>query len=312
MDIPCGTKNGVKITFGSIEVVNRLSRDYVYGTILEYGTEYDKTWIFDKIHHEINQFCSVHSLQEVYIDLFDKVDDRIKDALQVDCDKYAPGLEIIAVRITKPIVPDAIMQNYIAREIEHTKVLVAVERQKVVAKEIETERTRAVAEAQKHSDTSRIHQEAVQTSAADAELYRCGVVNRGGGGEGAEAESLMRQEGILDKIQLAKKTSAADAELYRAKLEAEANAMKLTPEFLEWQLYLALTSNTKIFFGEKIPNMIVDQGFSRSSGAPFINGGGLISGAPFINGGGSISPEAINRKKQSGAEQEKDGNVDES
>jgi hypothetical protein len=28
---------------------------------------YDRIWIFDKIHHEINQFCSKHSLQEVYI-----------------------------------------------------------------------------------------------------------------------------------------------------------------------------------------------------------------------------------------------------
>ncbi len=35
-----------------------------------------------QIHHEINQFCSMNSLQEVYIDLFDTVDDKIRDALQ--------------------------------------------------------------------------------------------------------------------------------------------------------------------------------------------------------------------------------------
>ena len=29
----------------------------------KYGINYDKIWIFDKIHHEINQFCSQHSLQ---------------------------------------------------------------------------------------------------------------------------------------------------------------------------------------------------------------------------------------------------------
>jgi peptide subunit release factor RF-3 len=72
-DIPCGTKGGVMISFEKIEVVNRLNKEYVYETILEFGVSYDKTWIYDKIHHEINQFCSSHSLQEVYIDKFDQV-----------------------------------------------------------------------------------------------------------------------------------------------------------------------------------------------------------------------------------------------
>ncbi len=39
----------------------------------EYGVYYDRLWIYDKIHHEINQFCSRHTLQEVYIDKFDRV-----------------------------------------------------------------------------------------------------------------------------------------------------------------------------------------------------------------------------------------------
>lgn len=56
-----------------LQVVNRLKKDAVYDTLLNYGVQYDHTWIYDKIHHEINQFCSVHSLQEVYIDMFDQV-----------------------------------------------------------------------------------------------------------------------------------------------------------------------------------------------------------------------------------------------
>ncbi|KAF3950946.1 hypothetical protein CMV_023359 [Castanea mollissima] len=71
-DIPCGTKGGVMIDFEKIEVVNRLHKDYVYNTLLNYGVQYDNTWIYDKIHHEINQFCSSHSLQKFYIDVFDQ------------------------------------------------------------------------------------------------------------------------------------------------------------------------------------------------------------------------------------------------
>jgi erlin len=42
----------------------------VYEIVKNFTADYDKTLIYNKIHHELNQFCSVHSLQEVYIDLF--------------------------------------------------------------------------------------------------------------------------------------------------------------------------------------------------------------------------------------------------
>lgn len=54
---------------------------------------------------EINQFCSKHTLQEVYIDLFDTLDDDLAKKLQADCDKYDTGIDIIAVRVTKPRIP---------------------------------------------------------------------------------------------------------------------------------------------------------------------------------------------------------------
>ena len=35
------------------------------GQVRDYTADYDKLWIFDRVHHEINQFCSSHTLQEV-------------------------------------------------------------------------------------------------------------------------------------------------------------------------------------------------------------------------------------------------------
>ena len=57
-NIPCGTSGGVMIQFAKIEVVNRLKQSHVIETIRNYSSNYDKLWIYDKIHHEINQFCS--------------------------------------------------------------------------------------------------------------------------------------------------------------------------------------------------------------------------------------------------------------
>ena len=50
--------------------------------VKNYTADYDKPLIFDKVHHELNQFCSVHNLQEVYIDLFDQIDENLKNAIQ--------------------------------------------------------------------------------------------------------------------------------------------------------------------------------------------------------------------------------------
>nr|DAD35033.1 TPA_asm: hypothetical protein HUJ06_005673 [Nelumbo nucifera] len=114
----------LKLTGCFLQVVNRLQKDYVYETLLNYGIQYDNTWIYDKIHHEINQFCSSHTLQQVYIDMFDQIGEKMKDALQGDCTQYAPGIEIISVRATKPTIPRSIKRNFELMEEERTKVLV--------------------------------------------------------------------------------------------------------------------------------------------------------------------------------------------
>ncbi|KAK9750646.1 hypothetical protein RND81_02G210700 [Saponaria officinalis] len=236
-DIPCGTKGGVMINFNRIEVVNRLRKDYVHDTLLNYGVHYDKTWIYDKIHHEINQFCSSHSLQQVYIDMFDQIDERMKDALQVDCTQYAPGVEIISVRVTKPTIPESIRYNYEQMEEERTKALIAMEKQKVAEKEAETQKKIAISEAEKNAYVSKIIMEQKLT----------------------EKESSRRQELIDNEMNLAREKSTADAYYYRLVKEAEANSLKLTPEYLELRFIEAIANDAKIYFGEKIPNMVLDQ-----------------------------------------------------
>ncbi|KAL6186762.1 hypothetical protein ACLB2K_042881 [Fragaria x ananassa] len=236
-DIPCGTKGGVMINFEKIEVVNRLRKEYVYETLLNYGVHYDNTWIYDKIHHEINQFCSSNSLQDVYIDVFDQIDEKMKDALQVDCTKYAPGIEIINVRVTKPKIPDSIRRNFEQMEEERTKVLIAIERQRVVEKEAETRKKMAISEAEKNANVSKILME--------QKLM--------------EKDSSRRQEEIENAMYLAREKSLADADFYKVMREAEANKLKLTPQFLELKFIEAIADNTKIFFGDKVPNMVLDQ-----------------------------------------------------
>ncbi|KAM4704227.1 erlin-1 [Rhinophrynus dorsalis] len=242
-NVPCGTSGGVMIYFDRIEVVNMLVPSAVYDVVRNYTADYDKTLIFNKIHHELNQFCSSHTLQEVYIELFDQIDENLKLSLQKELYVMAPGLTIQAVRVTKPKIPEAIRRNFELMEGEKTKLLIAAQRQKVVEKEAETERKKAVIEAEKVAQVAKIQ-------------FQQKVM---------EKETEKRISEIEDSAYLAREKARADAEYYTAQKFAESNKLKLTPQYLELMKYQAISANSKIYFGNDIPSMFFDSFSTKPS-----------------------------------------------
>ncbi|XP_036591213.1 erlin-1 isoform X2 [Trichosurus vulpecula] len=235
-NVPCGTSGGVMIYIDRIEVVNMLAPFAVFDIVKNYTADYDKTLIFNKIHHELNQFCSAHTLQEVYIELFDQIDENLKQALQKDLNVMAPGLTIQAVRVTKPKIPEAIRRNFELMEAEKTKLLIAAQKQKVVEKEAETERKKAIIEAEKTAQVAKIR-------------FQQKVM---------EKETEKRISEIEDAAFLAREKARADAEYYTAHKHATSNKLKLTPEYLELKKYQAIAANSKIYFGSSIPSIFMD------------------------------------------------------
>ncbi|XP_049618882.1 erlin-2 isoform X1 [Syngnathus scovelli] len=246
-NVPCGTSGGVMIYFDRIEVVNYLIPSAVFDIVKNFTADYDKALIFNKVHHELNQFCSVHSLQEVYIGLFDQIDENLKLTLQEDLTSMAPGLIIQAVRVTKPNIPESIRRNYELMESEKTKLLISQQTQKVVEKEAETERIKAVIEAEKLAQVAEIKF----------------------GQRVMEKETDKKISEIEDEAFLARQKARADAEFYTALKAAEANKLKLTPEYLQLMKYKAIAANSKIYFGKDIPQMFMDSAGSalKSSAA---------------------------------------------
>lgn len=235
-NVPCGTSGGVMIYIDRIEVVNWLSPDAVHSIVKNYTADYDRALIFHKIHHELNQFCSAHTLQEVYIDLFDRIDENLKAALQLDLTEMAPGLTIHAVRVTKPKIPESIRKNYELMEAEKTKLLISIQRQRVVEKESETERKKAVIEAEKNSEVAKIR-------------YQQKIM---------EKESLQRISTIEDEMEIARKRGVADSDFYSRQRQADSNRMLLTAPYLEMKRIEAIGANSKVYFGADIPSMFID------------------------------------------------------
>jgi len=244
-NVPCGTSGGVMIYFDRIEVVNWLNAASVHEIIKNFTADYDKPLIFNKVHHELNQFCSSHTLQEVYIDHFDQIDEFLKKALQDDLVHIAPGLFVMAVRVTKPKIPETIRKNYELMEGEKTKLLISEQKQKVVAKDAETERKRAIIEAEKVAQVAKIQY--------DQKIM--------------EKESLKKISEIDDEMNFLKEKKKADAEFYTKEKLANANKLLLTKDYLELRKYEALTANNKIYFGNNIPNIFLENGIPLLSKA---------------------------------------------
>lgn len=111
--------------------------------------------------------------------------------------------------------------------------MITTAHQKVVEKEAETDRRRAVIEAEKLAQVAKIQ-------------YEQKILSK---------ESEKRIAEIEAEMHLAKEHALADANKYKSDTEAESNLKKLTPEFLQWSMYQAIAQNTKIYFGHSIPNI---------------------------------------------------------
>nr|TKS02958.1 hypothetical protein D5086_0000157490 [Populus alba] len=129
------------------------------------------------------------------------------------------------------------IRNFKQMEEERTKVLISIETQRVVEKQAETTKKMAVSEAEKNANVGKILMEQKMM----------------------EKDSARQKQEIENQMNKAHEKSLADAAFYRVMKEAEANKLKLTPQFLELKFIEAIADNTKNFFGDKVLNMVPDQ-----------------------------------------------------
>lgn len=45
--------------------------------VRNFSSDYDKALIFQKLPDELNQFCSVHTLHEIYVEIFDQIGETL-------------------------------------------------------------------------------------------------------------------------------------------------------------------------------------------------------------------------------------------
>lgn len=124
--------------------------------------------------------------------------------------------------------------------------MISVQRQKVVEKDAETERKKAIIEAEKNQQVAKIN-------------YEQKIM---------EKESLKKMSIIEDDMFFNREKMRADAEFYTKEKLAEGNQLLLTKEYLQLRKYESIAQNSKIYFGSDIPQMFYERQ-SNSNDSPY-------------------------------------------
>jgi len=237
-DIPCGTSGGVLLNFENIEVVYQLGQSFVWGTVKNYSIDFHRTWIEDLVPSLMNGICTPLTLHEVFISKFSEIDEQLRDRLRKVHANWAPGIQVIAVRIVKPSIPESIRSNFEQADRKTSELKTLDEKQAVVLRAAEKDRALATLAAQKDLEISKLQSESNMLHVKRQVSISNVSVNT--------ATARIREQ--------------SDAEHYAKMKEAEVNKYRLSPTFLELQRRLHLVKNTDIYWGGSVPSAIIERG----------------------------------------------------
>jgi regulator of protease activity HflC (stomatin/prohibitin superfamily) len=230
LNVECGTKDGIKAKFDKVQIGNQLKSEYVIKTISHFGLNYDKYLVTDLVRHQINVICSKKTAHEIAIDYFDQLDDELYEFIKNENERQETGLIIHFVRLSKPILPESIQKNYLALAEERTMKKVIEEKK---------ERTRAEKETE------------ILISQKDSEI----ALNRA---KSDNDKMILNMKAKQEEQRIQNEMIIESAKANAAKIMTEAQALKTMyelPGYSEIKMAEAISSNQKIYYGDKLPQM---------------------------------------------------------
>ncbi|CAG0889033.1 unnamed protein product [Cyprideis torosa] len=216
-EVECVTRDGIKNYFYDVQVISSVEADKLVGIVRKFGSDFKRLLVLDRISEELRLFCANFTIDEVYNTMF---------------------LEIV----------ERVLQNV---KVQWTKQMVATQEQKTERIRKETEKIKAVLDAERNKAV-------LQIKIQEDILQK----------EGEKNISLINNE-----IQAAKEKNIADMEFYTQQQAAKANKELYSPDYVKLQLAKHLSTNTKLFFsgqdsvlGSLLGNIFGNENQTPSSG----------------------------------------------
>ena len=260
-NVRCVSKEGVNIDIPSIEIANSIDPKKVVKTIIEYGFNYDTVLVLNPLGQYMRELCANRTVDEIEITDFRNLDNYLMAEIQRQVSEIDSGISIHWVRITNVVVPDVIRQKrlQLAEEkakktlMEQTALRIAVEKQteaKVQAADLERQIAAQEMENQKLIMIA-------QTELAQKDIENQIMINQ------TKAKSETTRIESMAKTDEMRMFTTAEAEKIRTL--SVANAERLARESVEMRKFYeisgyaevqkvqALSSNTKVYFGDNLP-----------------------------------------------------------
>jgi len=220
------TQDGIQISFDGVQVISTVNRSHITQTVKDYGLEFKKPLVFDRVREDIRIFCANNTIDDVYNTRFLDIVNAVRTRLEMGIEKLGGGVKIINLVIPKPEIPPDIANNYKQVKVQWTEQLVAKQQQNTEEIKKKTELIRAIADAER---TKKVLEISIQ-------------------------ESIMKHEGeqnvsrIANSIVKEREENLANIEKFKRQTEAEANRQLYTPEFVQLSVAKAIANNTKFYF----------------------------------------------------------------
>jgi len=221
------TKDGIQVNFIDVQVISRVKQKQLVEMIRTYGVKFRGALIEDRVREELRKFCANHTIDDVYKEKFLEIAPHVQSGLIDQIERLGNGgLEVLNLVIPKPDIPADIASNYKQVKVQWTKQLAEIQQQKTETIKKETEKLKALADAERTKAVLEIN---IQQS----------ILEREGNQNISRIENQIRKE---------KEESIADIAKYKATKEAEANTLLYTDQYVQLEMAKALTENTKVYF----------------------------------------------------------------
>lgn len=229
-ELTCVSKEGVTLKFSSVKIANEIKIDNIVDTVKKFGLSYDKVLVVNPASQRLKEICAELTVDEIEITKFHTLDDLLKSDIQKQVLEY--GIKINWVRISGIVVPESIKKKRLDLAEEKSEKILAEERAKRKKIDKELEIILSIEDSKKEQLES------------DARMQK--MIS--------EAKAEMEKESIINQILINK--AKAQAEKSRLEYENLRNLYSI-PGYVDNQNMLAISSNQKIYYGEKLPSIVV-------------------------------------------------------
>jgi len=225
--ILASTKDGIETTFREITAITKVSRDKLIFMLKSFGPEFKNSLVFDRIKQELREFCANKTIDQVYNTEFLTIVAHVQREVNSSIVRLGQGgIEILNLAIPKPEIPIDIAERYKEVKVQWAEQLVATQQQKTEGIKKETERIKAIADAEREKEVLEIK---IEQKILDE--------------EGKKNISL-----INNAIKKAAEENEANIANFKLLKEAEANEKLFTEQYVKLNLAKSLSENTKLFF----------------------------------------------------------------